>query len=71
MEKNISEQPQLNKIPTKRKTSIKKLPKKEVDTIEGLIDAIEAIGLEEFMEYIRSPWKMLWPNFVAGIARGF
>jgi hypothetical protein len=23
------------------------------------------------MEYIRSPWKMLWPNFVAGIARGF
>ena len=23
------------------------------------------------MEYIRSPWKMLWPNFVAGVARGF
>lgn len=71
MEKKISEQTQLDKIPTKKKTSIKKLPKNEIDTIEGLIDSIETIGLEEFMEYIRSPWKMLWPNFVAGIARGF
>lgn len=71
MEKNISEQTQLDKIPTKKKVSIKKLPKNEVDTVEGLIDAIEATGLEEFMEYIRSPWKMLWPNFIAGIARGF
>lgn len=22
------------------------------------------------MEYIRSPWKMLWPNLIAGVARG-
>lgn len=29
------------------------------------------MGLEEFMDYIRSPWKMLWPNFIAGVARGF
>jgi hypothetical protein len=70
MEKNISEHTQLDKISTKKKISIKKLPKNEVDTVEGLIDAIEATGLEEFMEYIRSPWKMLWPNFIAGVARG-
>jgi uncharacterized membrane protein YhiD involved in acid resistance len=38
--------------------------------LEGLIDAIEASWLEEFMEYIRSPWMMLWPNFVAWVARG-
>lgn len=35
-----------------------------------MIRAIEYSGLEEFVTYIRSPWKMLWPNFVAGIARG-
>lgn len=23
------------------------------------------------MEYIRSPWKMLFPNFIAGVVRGF
>jgi len=35
------------------------------------VNAIDAAGIQEFMEYIRSPWKMLWPNFVAGVARGF
>lgn len=39
--------------------------------LEWLVSALEASGLDEFMEYIRSPWKMLWPNFVAGVARGF
>lgn len=37
---------------------------------EQVIKALESTGLDEFMEYIRSPWRMLWPNFVAGIARG-
>lgn len=52
-------------MPTKKRAVIEKKAAKEVDTIEGLIDAIEAAGLDEFMAYIRSPWKMLWPNFVA------
>lgn len=56
---------------TRRTKKIEVLPKKEQDNIEGLIDAIGAMGLDEFMEYIRSPWKMLWPNFIAGVARGF
>ncbi len=71
MEKDISEKEQLKKMPTKKQTKIEWKIQKEVENIEGLIDAIEAAGLEEFMEYIRSPWKMLWPNFVAWIARGF
>ena len=49
---------------------IESLPPTEIDRIEGLIDAIEAAGVSEFIEYIRSPWKMLWPNFIAGVARG-
>lgn len=71
MEKSVSEKTQLKKIPTAKKTVIEHRTKKQIENIEWLMDAIEAVGLEEFMEYIRSPWKMLWPNFVAGIARGF
>lgn len=71
MERNLSEKTQLKRMPTKKRAVIEKKAAKEVDTIEGLIDAIEAAGLDEFMAYIRSPWKMLWPNFVAWVARGF
>ncbi|MBX9808932.1 hypothetical protein K2X92_00900 [Candidatus Gracilibacteria bacterium] len=71
MEKSIQEQEQIKKMPNKRAAIIKKLPQKDQENIEGIIDAIGAAGLDEFIEYIRSPWKMLWPNFVAGIARGF
>jgi hypothetical protein len=71
MEKSVKEKAQIKKLPTARKRAIEALPEEERDSIEGLIDAIEAAGIQEFIEYIRSPWKMLWPNFVAGVARGF
>ncbi len=71
MEKTVEEQTQIKKMRTKKEKTIEALTTHQINQIEGLIDAIEASGLEEFMEYIRSPWKMLWPNFVAGIARGF
>lgn len=65
MEKSVKEQQQIKKMRTKKEHLIESLDQTEIDRIEGLIDAIEATGLDEFMEYIRSPWKMLWPNFVA------
>ena len=71
MEKDIHDEQQIKRMPTKRTASIRKIPKKPQEEVEGLVDAIQAIGLEEFMDYIRSPWKMLWPNFIAGVARGF
>lgn len=71
MEKSISEEKQIKRMPTKKEKKVEELTPAERARIEWLIDAIEATGLEEFMEYIRSPWKMLWPNFVAGVARGF
>ncbi len=58
-------------MPVSRQRKIESLPKEKKEQIEGIIDSIGAVGLDEFMEYIRSPWKMLWPNFVAGVARGF
>ncbi len=71
MEKSVQDEEMIQKMPNKRVNLIKKLPKKEQEQVEWLIDAIGAVGLEEFIEYIRSPWKMLWPNFIAGVARGF
>ena len=71
MEKDIHDEQQIKRMPAKRTASIRKIPKKTQEEVEGLVDAIQAIGLEEFMDYIRSPWKMLWPNFIAGVARGF
>jgi Domain of unknown function (DUF5665) len=71
MEKSVKEQTQIKKMPTPRKKAIQSLPAERRDRVEWLIDAIDAAWVQEFMEYIRSPWKMLWPNFVAGMARGF
>jgi hypothetical protein len=71
MEKSIQDEEAIKKMPNKKRALIQKMPKSEREQVEWLVDAIEAVGLEEFMEYIRSPWKMLWPNFVAWVARGF
>lgn len=71
MEKSVQDEEMIKKMPNRRAKMIKKMPKEEQEQVEWLIDAIGAVGLEEFIDYIRSPWKMLWPNFIAGIARGF
>ena len=71
MERTTAEKKEIKRMPTKKSREIRGLSEEKQQKIEGLIDAIEWAGLDEFMEYIRSPWKMLWPNFVAGIARGF
>ncbi len=71
MEKSVQDAEMIKKMPNKKAAIIKKMPKTEQEQLEWLIDAIGAMWLDEFIEYIRSPWKMLWPNFIAGIARGF
>lgn len=48
----------------------KKMTPEQIKNLENLVEAINSAGLEEFTEYIRSPWRMLWPNFIAGVARG-
>lgn len=70
MEKMIQEHEEIKKMSWKKGKTIQSLSQIEIDRVEGLINAIESSGLEEFMEYIRSPWKMLWPNLIAGVARG-
>ncbi len=46
------------------------LNKKDLENIASIIKAIDSLGFEEFIEYIKSPWKLILPNLVAGIARG-
>jgi hypothetical protein len=70
MEKSVTEKRQIKALPASKKSKIETLSQEEILKLEGLIDAIQASGMDEFMEYIRSPWKMLWPNFVAWVARG-
>ena len=41
------------------------MSREELEPVITLVNAIESLGLEEFIEYIRSPWRLLWPNFVA------
>ncbi len=71
MEKSVTEKTQIKKMPAKKEKAIEALSVYRIEQVEGLIDAIESAGIDEFIEYIRSPWKMLWPNFIAGVARGF
>ncbi|GAB0175230.1 MAG: hypothetical protein HHAS10_11090 [Candidatus Altimarinota bacterium] len=70
MEKSVTEKKQIRSLSVKKKATAESLSQDQLLKFEGLIDAIEASGLEEFMEYIRSPWKMLLPNLIAGVARG-
>jgi Domain of unknown function (DUF5665) len=69
MEKSVKEKTQINKMPAARKSKTEILSEREVDRLEWLIDAIEAAGVSEFIEYIRSPAKMFWPNFLAWVFR--
>lgn len=71
METNIKQEKQIKKLPTQKKDKISSLTLAERENLEWLINALQAAWIDEFMEYIRSPWKMLWPNFIAWVARGF
>lgn len=70
MEKSVTEKNQIKHMTRKRKTAIESLDPEQMLKVEGLIDAIESTWLDEFMEYIRSPWRMFWPNLFAGVVRG-
>ena len=66
MEKSLQEEQQIKKMPTKKVAMIKKMPKLQQEQVEGLIDAIGAVGLEEFIDYIRSPCRCSGPILSRG-----
>lgn len=34
-------------------------------------ESLSSHGFQDFLQYLQSPWRIFWSNFLAGIARGF
>jgi len=45
--------------------------KKLEELIEKLANDLEKMKLAEYVELLNNPPRLLWVNFIAGIARGF
>ena len=43
---------------------------RELKRLEKIIDKLRRIVLQEFTNYLQSPWRIFWANFLAGTARG-
>ena len=44
--------------------------KKDIKVVEKTIEKLKRIELQEFTNYLSSPWRIIWANFLAGTARG-
>lgn len=44
--------------------------KEKIEKLELIISRLDASGIYEFVELSQKTWKIMWMNFVAGIARG-
>jgi len=42
----------------------------DVKIMEKTIEKLKRIELQEFTNYLSSPWRIIWANFLAGTARG-
>lgn len=61
-EEVIAEEKILIKEEKKIAGSIKKL--------EQIINKLRRVELQEFTNYLHSPWRIFWANFLAGTSRG-
>ena len=43
---------------------------KEVKKMDQILEKLKRVELQEFTNYLHSPWRILWANFLAGTARG-
>ncbi len=37
---------------------------------EAIMKAFKELQVNEFVKYLRSPWRIMWHNFLAGVFRG-
>lgn len=48
--------------------------KRDLDSTEKeirqLVHILKQTGFEDFVRYLRSPWRIIWTNFLGGIFRG-
>ncbi|MEJ6950917.1 DUF5665 domain-containing protein [Natronospora cellulosivora (SeqCode)] len=58
-------------IKGERKDYIEENDKKEImNKLEELLERMEGIRISEYIELVRSPKRMLFINFLSGLARG-
>lgn len=38
--------------------------------MDKILEKLKRVELQEFTNYLHSPWRVLWANFLAGTARG-
>ena len=69
-DKKASE-PKSAKTKAKPAKKSKKTPltQAEIDA-KAIKNAFKELQVKEFVEYIRSPWRIMWHNFLAGVFRG-
>lgn len=69
-DKKASE-PKSAQIKVKPAKNSKKTPltQAEIDA-KAIKNAFKELQVKEFVEYIRSPWRIMWHNFLAGVFRG-
>lgn len=49
---------------------IVKKTEREVRKMDRIMEKLKRIELQEFTNYLHSPWRILWANFLAGTSRG-
>lgn len=47
------------------------MKKKYTKLEESMIQTLENSGVVDYMQYLRSPFTIIWTNLLAGISRGF
>jgi hypothetical protein len=50
--------------------NIIKKTEREVRKMDRILEKLKRVELQEFTNYLHSPWRIFWANFLAGTARG-
>lgn len=50
--------------------NIVKHTEQEVRKMDKILEKLKRVELQEFTNYLSTPWRILWANFLAGTARG-
>lgn len=44
--------------------------KRELKKVERVLAKLKRVEIQEFSNYLSSPWRIFWANFLAGTSRG-
>ncbi len=53
-----------------KESAIVRKTEREVRKMDRILEKLKRVELQEFTNYLHSPWRILWANFLAGTARG-